>query len=244
MAEGGATSGLSVLVAAADYRRDAVPNDVARRQRRDRAVTVTSQRKTWVHRAVCLVALVWCGFVLLFHWVAGAFACGFDTSYCAYSHDKNGIYQGVLVDRRGRTLTDTTFTVAFESRRRAHPRDVSGFSTDAQGRYCIVWAQERDTPFAQFDSSETTIEQPWRALNGAQPPPGCQSGDQRIPWNRANDLTSSAQFLAVPAIVVPGAVLLLVAVALGAAPSGRRARSAGLLLSAASTALTALLWLM
>lgn len=206
-------------------------------------MTATSKPGKWAGRGVCLAALVWCGFVLLFHWAAGGFACGMDTSYCAQSRDKNGVYRGVFVDGQGRTLTDTAFSVAFESRRGARPRDVSGFSTDAHGRYCIIWAQERITPSAHVGGSEWSIRDPWQPLNGASPPPGCQAGDQGIPWNRADDLTTSAQFLAVPAVAVPGVVLLLVALVLGGAPTARNPRTAGIALTVASTLLAALLWL-
>jgi hypothetical protein len=206
-------------------------------------LTAPSKARKWAVLGVCLAALAWCGFVLFFHWVAGALACGWDTSYCAQSRDKNGVYRGVLVDRHARTVTGTAFSVAFESRRSARPRDVSGFSTDAQGRFCIVWAQESITPFLHVDGSVTSIRDPWQPLNGANPPPGCQAGDQGIPWNRADDLTSSAQFLAVPAVAGPGMVLLLVALVLGGAPTARRPRTAGLALTVASTLLAALLWL-
>src|SRR5215210_160571 len=206
--------------------------------------TATSRSRKWLHVGVCLIALVWCCFVLLFHWFAGMIACGLDTSYCAMGHEKNGLYQGVLVDQHGRTMANTSFALRFESRDRAHPRDVHGFSSDAQGRYCIVWAQERITPIARFDGTETAIKGFWKPLNEGQPRPGCQSGDHDIPWDRADDLTSSARFLAVPAMAVPAAVLLLVALVLGAGPSGRRARAVGLLLAATSTALTALLWVL
>ena len=143
-----------------------------------------------------------------------------DTSYCAESRAKNGLYRGVLTDRRDRTVTSAPFTVAFESRR--DERDVAGFSTDAQGRYCIVWAEERITPLAHVDGSQPRIEAPWRPLNGARPPHGCQAGDGGIPWNRADDLGSSVQFLALPAIAILSAILLLVGLA--GTPTGRRAR--------------------
>ncbi len=194
-------------------------------------------------RAACLAALVWCALVLFVHWAASAFACGWDTSYCANSRDKNGLYTGVLVDRQGRRLTETSFSVLFESRRDADPRDVDGFSTDARGRYCIVWAQESVTPFARVDGYETSIDVPWEPLNGDDAPPGCQAGDNGIPWNRADDLKTSAQFIALPALAGPAMILLLVGLVVGA----RRPawpRTAGLALTAASTLLAAVLWLL
>jgi hypothetical protein len=149
----------------------------------------------------------------------------------------------VLAERQHRTLTGTSFAVAFESRRSAHPRHVSGFSTDARGRYCIVWAEERVTPIAVLAGrSEVGIDVPWKALNGSRRPPGCQAGDHGIPWNRADDLKSTRQFVAVPAFALPAMALLLLALVLGGGPAGRRTRIAGLVLATASTLLAAVLW--
>jgi hypothetical protein len=220
-----------------------VAQDATTRQRAGAALTATSQPGRWAARSVCVIALVWCGFLLLVHWAAAGLACAHDTSYCALNRHKNGLYRGTLVDRQGRPITDTAFSVSFESRRRAHPREVGGFSTDAQGRYCIVWAAERITPFVHFDDVERTIQTPWQPLNGPNPPRGCQSGNHGIPWNRADDATSSPQFIAVPALAVPGALLLLVALVAGVAPTARRPRRAGLALTVASTMLAALVWL-
>ena len=139
-------------------------------------------------------------------------------------------------------MTDTSFSVAFESRRRAHPREVGGFSTDAHSNYCIVWAQERITPFVHLDDgSEITIDVPWQPLNGAEAPPNCQTGDRGIPWNRADDLKSTPQFVSVPAVVLPGVALLLFGLIVRGTPA-RRARMAGLVLTLASTLLAATLW--
>jgi hypothetical protein len=55
---------------------------------------------------------------------------------------------------------------------------------------------------------------------------------------------SSPEFLALPALAVPGAVLLLVALVLGGAPKARLPRVAGPVLTAASSALAVLLWLL
>jgi hypothetical protein len=185
-----------------------------------------------------VIALMWAVLVLLVHWAAAGLACGWDTSNCATSHDKNGLYQGVLDERRGEPFTNTPFTVAFESRRHAHPREVAGFSTDAEGRYCIVWAQERITPFAHVADLTRPIRGARQPLNGTDPPPGCQTGDQAIPWNRADDLRRSLQFLSVPAAVVPGMILLLVGLVGGAS-----SRRAGVVLILTGTAVAALLWL-
>jgi hypothetical protein len=198
-------------------------------------------RPAWVYHGLSLAALVWCGVVLLFHWAAGAFACGWDTSYCAQSRDKDGLYRGVLVDRQGRTVTNTPFTVGFESRRNAEPGEVGGFSTDSAGRFCILWAQERITPSISLDGAPEGSIQGWEPLNGSDPPLGCQAGDEGIPWNRADDLKTSPQFMSVPALAVPAAALLLVAL-LGGRTGTQRLRQAGFALTFASTLLAVILW--
>jgi hypothetical protein len=149
----------------------------------------------------------------------------------------------VLVDRQHRALSDSPFSVAFESRRSANPREVGGFSTDSRGRYCIVWAEERITPSAVLDRrSEVGIDAPWHALNGSARPPGCQAGDHGIPRNRADDLKSSTQFVAVPAVTLPAMALLLLGLVLGRRPAGRYTRTAGLVVTLAGTLLAAALW--
>ena len=205
-------------------------------------MTASPWARPWIIRATCLIALVWCGIVLLLHWAFSAFACAWDTSNCALSRDKNGVYQGVLVDLQGRPIRNADFTVSFESRRSAHPRRVSGYSTDAQGRYCLIWSQERIIPFAYYNGSGTSIRGSWQPLDGASPPARCQAGDQGIPWRRADDLRSSVQFVAVPALVIPGSVLLLAGLLLGGAPSAARVRTCGFVLTAAGTVLAVLVW--
>jgi hypothetical protein len=194
-----------------------------------------------------VVALVWCGVVLLFHFAAGAFACESDGSGCAHSRHKNGVYEGMLVSRGNEKWFSTAFSVSFESRRDVLPRETGGFSTDADGHYCIVWAQEEEL-FVHVagvaGDGAVTFTDPWQPLNGADPPPDCQTSDQGVPWNRAQDLMSSPEFLALPALAVPAAALLLVALLLEGAPKARLARTAGLVLTAASSGLAVLLWLL
>jgi hypothetical protein len=187
---------------------------------------------------VCAVTLLWCGVVLLLHWAAGAFACGWDTSYCAQGRAKDGVYRGVLVDAGDRTLANTAFAVTFASRLTAPA--VRGFTTDARGAYCVVWAEERIVPFITAGSSPTLpTDVPWEPLRGAAPPAGCQSGDRGIPWNRSDDLQRTPQYISVFAVVLPGVALLL----LGLVRGTRRARHGGLGLAFAGTLLAAALWL-
>lgn len=205
------------------------------------AMTEKGDQRAWVHYALCLAGLAWCGAVVLFHSFAAALACGWDTSYCAQGRDKNGLYRGVLIDRQGHVARNTRFTVAFESRRNADPREVGGFSTDANGAFCIVWAQERSTPSITSDGAPRGSIRGWEPLNGADPPRRCQEGDRGIPWNRASDLKTSPQFMSVPALAVAAAALLLVALVGGRAETLRMRRS-GLALTLASTLLAAVLW--
>jgi hypothetical protein len=201
-----------------------------------------SRRDAWISRAVSAGAVVWCGLVLLFHFAAGAFQCGLDTSNCAVSASKNGIYQGVLIDEEYRTWADTSFSVAFASRRSSRP--VGGFATDAHGEYCIVWAHERITPRAHVEDGGPSIQvdAPWRPLNGADPPPGCDAGDEGIPWNRGDDLQNTPQFFSVPVVIVPAAALLLLALLIRRTPWTSLCRRGGLALTAVGTLLTAILW--
>jgi hypothetical protein len=194
---------------------------------------VTKQRR-WTGRVVCLVAVAWCGFVLLAHWTIAGLACASDTSDCAKSRGKNGVYTGVLRDDHGRPLRNRSFSVAFASRRGLDP--VSGFHTDAKGRYCIVWASERIVPFVSVDDGSSAprgIDGDWRPLAGARPPAGCEAGDAGIPWPRADDATTSWQFRTVPAVVAVAVGLLLVALLRG----GARVRRTGLALTLAGTLL-------
>jgi hypothetical protein len=54
------------------------------------------------------------------------------------------------------------------------PRETGGFSTDAYGHYCIVWAQE-EVLFVHVagvaGDGAVTFTDPWKPLNGADPPP-------------------------------------------------------------------------
>jgi hypothetical protein len=187
-------------------------------------------------RAVCAAALVVCVVVVALHWGAASLACAFDTSDCAYGHEKNGVYEGVLRDR-GRTLDNRRFSVSFESRSGESP--VAGFRTDGEGRYCIVWAQERITPFANTTGAGSIALRDWRETS--EPPAACQTSDEAIPWHRADDRMSRPQFLVPVALGAAAAVLLLVALVGG--PRRRNVRRAGLALTAVTTVAVAAVWL-
>lgn len=194
-------------------------------------------------KAACLAALAWCVFVLLLHGTYGVFACSADTATCAESRSEDGFYGGVLVDQQGQLVRNTALSVAFGSRNHGRIQDVvGGFATDAQGRYCVVWAQESATPSVTLRSQVLRFERPWQPLGAAQPPPGCQTSDRGVPWNRSKDDASSPQFIALPVVVALGVLLLLAALAFRATPSARRLRTAGLAFTYASTALFIALW--
>jgi hypothetical protein len=186
---------------------------------------------------VCVAALLWSGLLLLVHVFFGGIACGFDTSNCARSRDKDTIYQGVLTDPQGHTYTGA-FTVRFASRQNS--REVGGFSTDPQGHYCVAWASERVVPFALIDGTEA----PLRMLDkpGAPVPPGCQQGDAGVPWNRSDALSSSPQYLALLFTTLIGGIVLMGALAFGRERPGRALRRTGLALTVVSTLLFAVLW--
>lgn len=198
------------------------------------------RQRTYRSIALCVAGVLWCGFLVLGVLFGAAFACSTDTSYCAESREKNGVYAGVLVDDRGRVLRDAKLTVWFESRDDEPP--VRDFTTDARGRYCFVWASERSIPDVEARTADATIPSHrvrstanWRSLRGANPPAGCQTTDARIPWMRADDASDSPEF--VITLLVPmlsGAVLLL---GLGRGRFGTLCRRVGTVLTLASTVL-------
>lgn len=149
--------------------------------------------------------------LVLLQVVATGLSCAWDTSYCAASVDKNGVYEGTLT-LDGRPYRSWEFEVGFESRR-GLPR-VS-FWTDEQGRYCIRWASEAVVPYPSTPDGESlrgskegapaVALSEWRDLEGQEPPPGCEAGDAGIPWNRAKDASSTWQYwllIALPLTVI------------------------------------------
>jgi hypothetical protein len=135
------------------------------------------------------------------------FACGWDTSYCAASHVKNGYYAGVVRDpRSGQPVSNRRLGIHFES----NPDRAITITTDASGRYCIVWAHERLYPDVGFGPKfDEYSHDAWRPLRGLPPPPGCQTSSASVSWNRADDLCSAWQWkLLVAAPLLAFALLL------------------------------------
>lgn len=175
--------------------------------------------------AFALAMIVIAALVAILHWGATELSCAWDTSYCASSTEKHGVYEGVLQSLDGSPYRSAEFTVAFESREGLPP--VS-FRTDAGGRYCIQWASESIVPSARTGSGEPLANRggeftglrEWRDLEGGVPPPGCEEGDEGIPWNRAENADSTWQYWLL--MVLSLATLLLLVSAL----FGRRSRFA------------------
>jgi hypothetical protein len=177
--------------------------------------------------------------MLLFDASRAATACSQDTSYCAATTEKNGLYTGTLRGRDHRPAANTKFEVVFASRGLERPRVT--FTSDARGRFCILWPEE-----AVFPSSDATTAhqganpRAWLPLDDRPPPRGCQEGDAGVPWQRAKDLASSWQFFTLVGLSAL-ALALLVA---GAANWWRRGRLwARLAVTLTAVALLAHVWL-
>jgi hypothetical protein len=131
-------------------------------------------------------------------------ACGWDTSYCAASHVKNGYYAGEVRDPlSGQPLTNRRLPIYFQSRQ----DHVVTVTTDASGRYCIVWARERVYPDAVLaPRRDESLHDAWRPL---PPPQGCQTSSATVPWDRADDLGSAWQWKLLVAVPLLALALLL-----------------------------------
>ena len=178
--------------------------------------------------------------VLLFDASRAGFACGTDTSYCAKTTERNGIYTGTLRDPADRPVVNTEFDVHFASRGSERPRVT--FTTDERGRYCILWPHEAVLPSTHVTGATTGGPSlgGWLPLEDAAPPPGCQTGDAGVPWHRAEDFASGWQFLTLLGL----AALALVALVAGAANwLGRGRFWARLAVTLTAVALVAHVWL-
>jgi hypothetical protein len=134
--------------------------------------------------------LLGCLALLFMHWVAGGLACSTDTSNCTDSHVKGVTYRGTLVDRQGRALTDTPFTV--ESGSGVPSRDLGAFTTDRAGNYCIVTAASvRPVLYVAGNPSASDIGSP-TPLDGSGAPPGCQEGG--VPYNAFNGPSDTPEY--------------------------------------------------
>src|SRR5215475_12489026 len=181
-------------------------------------------------------ALLWCAALLVAHAYAGTVACGWleDNNRCAGHRAKDAIYRGVLVDDQGRPLTGA-FTVSFPSR----DEPVGGFSTDADGRFCIRWGSDG---IAYAHIGGTTVVPQFPNERSGPPPSDCQEGDAGVPWNRAKDLTRSPQYLSLWFVALLAAVYLMAAIGRRGNPSGERPRNVGLALTGVATLLFVVLW--
>lgn len=192
-------------------------------------------------RLLVALALVWCTALLAARClVAGlcAFDSGGDSGGCASTTDKNGLYRGVLVDQLGRPRVNTSFKVDFPFT--LNP-PVGGFSTDAAGRYCIVWSDVATGLAVHYVAGGEEIprpSRPWQPLNGRAAPSGCQRGNQSIRWWMLKNARGSPQYLLVVALLITSIVTLLG----GLAASAVRFRQAGFALTGFSTAVAALVW--
>lgn len=190
------------------------------------------------------------GAAAFLHVVATGLACAWDTSYCAHSVDRSGVYEGTLRTLDGEIHRSAPFAVSFESR-----RDLSAvsFKTDERGRFCIVWARESIYPLAYTPAGEHLSGRSggegaipgiteWRDLEGRDPPAGCQEADEGIPWNRAEDATSTWQYLLL--VLLPAAAALLLALALVGRrrPRARSLLAGGALLLGVDLVAGAILW--
>lgn len=172
--------------------------------------------------------------VLLADIAGGHLACGGDTSSCVSTRHKTTVYRGSL------PFASKRFEVNFPSVSQAGGGLVGGFRTDNSGRYCIVWAPEGGT-FVIGGSENYGYFIVGQPLNGP-PPPGCQSGNKNVPWWRADDLTSSVQYLTVLAAALLAMAVLVIGILNRPAKMATRVRASGLVLALASTLLLVVVW--
>jgi hypothetical protein len=182
--------------------------------------------------------------LLLFNWAAASLVCSQDTSYCAESTDKDGIYRGELVNRDGSPAANTEFTVSFQSRE--NEPDLA-FMTDANGAFCFRWAQESITPHVQ--ESDLLIPDPefpdtriTDFKESTAGPPDCQSSDARIPWHNAETLKSSWQYVLMMGLAAGAALLFLLALLRAREPSSAAVGWIGGALLGAAVLATVLGW--
>jgi hypothetical protein len=176
----------------------------------------------------------------------GSLACSHDNANCAESTEKDGVYRGALVNHDGSPAANTEFTVAFQSRE--GEADVA-FTTDANGAFCIRWANESITPHVQEDQltiSEAEFPEDRSLSNfkeSTSGPPDCQSSDATIPWNRAETLQSSWQFVLMMGLAAGAALVLLLALLRPREQSAASVLRIGVVLLGAAILATVLGWL-
>jgi hypothetical protein len=158
-------------------------------------------------RGVVTFVLVAVALMLLLDAWRATWACSQDTSYCAATTERNGLYTGTLRAPDGRPAANTEFEVLFASR--GLERSRISFTSDGRGRYCILWPEE-----PVFPSSDATRDHrvadlgTWVPLDDRAAPAGCQEGNAGVPWQRAKDLASSWQFFTLVGLAVLALALL------------------------------------
>jgi hypothetical protein len=166
--------------------------------------------------AAALLLILAAAAVGLTNLVFTGFACAWDTSTCAKSNEKNGVYEGVMRAATGEPYGFSAFMVEFGSR---GGDDLVPVLTDESGRYCIRWAEEdvaavRSPGGAVISTSGGSFLGSWRDLNGSDPPPDCQESFEGIPWRAAEDAETTWQYwllLVLPAL----AIVVLIAALIG-----------------------------
>jgi hypothetical protein len=190
-----------------------------------------------IARLAFIAVLLVAGTVLFLHWALASVTCGWDTSYCAESREKDTAYRGQLATDDGRVLADTPFTVRFESHGEA---PVGGFRSDAEGQVCVLWANEAISPTAYVnDELVARLEVPApEEEDRFGPATDCQTSDASITWNRTEDLRETPQFLSA---FIPG-LLAIVVLLVGVFRPTRTLFAVGSLLTGATFAAFAVLW--
>ncbi|MDQ2631156.1 MAG: hypothetical protein M3Y75_09330 [Actinomycetota bacterium] len=167
--------------------------------------------------AFAILLIVVAALAALAHVFFTGFGCVWDTSTCAESSEKNGVYEGFLRTGSGEPYSSSVFTVGFGSR---EGDEEVPFRTDEDGHYCIRWAEE-DYATVRGPNSES-ISTPeggnsltsWRDLNGRDPPPDCQESFVGIPWYAAEDAETTWQYWLL--VVLPlAAIAVLLAALIG-----------------------------
>ena len=183
--------------------------------------------------------------VLLGHFASSGFSCFWDTSTCASSTEKSGVYEGALLTQDGRPYRSSPFTVEFGSR--AGEDDVP-FRTDEEGRYCIHWADEETAsvrgPDGVLLSNELgyTSLDGWRDLGGRDPPPGCQESFLGVPWSGAEDKESTWQYWLMALLPVAAILALIAALISWRAPRALFFLRSGAVLFAADLVALVIFW--
>ena len=74
------------------------------------------------------------------------------------------------------------------------------------------------------------------------PPAGCQDGEEDVPWDPADDLATSTQYVSVVVLGLVTITVLILGIYGRQSRSGRWLRTGGLALTVASTTLPIVLW--